>query len=73
MLQASVAHACYILFSQALEEKYESTTEVLKETKEKLDVAMSNNEHASSLLQVIFYVLHLERTISAVINFDRFT
>ena len=59
IVEASVAHACYVLFTQALEEKYESTAEILKETKEKLDVAMSNNEHASSLLQVIFYVLYL--------------
>ena len=50
-------HVCYVLFTQALEEKYESTAGVLKQAKEKLDVAMSNNEHASSLLQasISFY------------------
>ena len=49
-----VAHVCYVLLTQALGEKYQTTAEVLKETKEKLDVAMSNNNHASSLLQVSF-------------------
>ena len=73
MLQASVAQVCYILFSQALEEKYESTAESLKETKEKLDVATSNNEHASSLLQVIIYVLYLKITIYAFINLKTLT
>ena len=29
MIETSVAHVCYVLFSQALEEKYESTAEVM--------------------------------------------
>ena len=73
VIETSVAHVCYILFTQALEEKYESKEEVLKETKQKLDVAMSNNEHASSLLQVIIYVLYHRITIYAFINLKTLT